>query len=405
MNAKLFYPLVLLAAGWLPCDLFLRADEPKPNDAVELLEPELKEARVRLADEIDKSLEAKGFLDLVTTNLIAGNPLGIDVAVPDAALQAQLGLIKDQGVVVTAVPEESQGAKAGLKVHDLLLTIDGQGVSSAEELKKLLEAANGKQVQLMLRRGGKVVELKTTPKKQELAQLVLENIAVSSADLERIHADRYRIGVSLSEADDTLRAQLGLAAGEGLVVTELHEGTAAAEAGIGKHDVLVMLDGKRLATVDAINAQIQEIKDKPVELRLVRGGKELTLRITPRKSQGGAIGGRFQIWDTETCAKCHQSAPQLADPHNLMGWKLGVGSSVWTDGYHSKLFLYDKGFANPLTQAQWKTGTSASSGDAQEQVQSLKAQLADMQKTLAALESAIQKPEDGKEEKRDEKRD
>jgi predicted metalloprotease with PDZ domain len=398
MNAK----VVRLAATFamvlaLPVGLSLLADEPtkEAGQRVEVqLDPELKEARVRLAEQIDQSVELN-FLD-VTSNLIAGNALGIDVAVPDASLQAQLGLAKDQGVVVTAVPKESQGASAGLKVHDLLLSIDGQGVGSAAELQKLLEAAIGKEVQLMLRRGGKVVELKTTLKEPQVAALFLE--AINFNQVAFAHAEHYRIGVTLSEADDTLRSQLGLAAGEGLVVTDVVEGSPAAEAGIRTHDVFTMLGGKRLATVEAINAQIQEIKDKSVELRLLRAGKETTLRITPKKTpQAAFLDQPVQVWETRVCQECHQN-PHKLDPHRLMGWKLGVNNSVWTDGHRVRLHSYENAF-----RAQTEAGQKADGQTSvEQQIDALKAHLGQMQKTLSALESTLRQPQ-AKEEKEEQK--
>src|SRR6185436_5353400 len=44
------------------------------------------------------------------------------------------------------------------------------------------------------------------------------------------------------------------------------------------------LDGKRLTTVDGINAQIQELKDKTVVLKLLRSGQEVTCQIAAKKS-------------------------------------------------------------------------------------------------------------------------
>src|SRR5206468_5253308 len=102
---------------------------------------------------------------------------------------------------------------------------------------------------------------------------------------QRPSEESYRIGVTLSGTDEALRAQLRLAEGEGLVVTQLVPDGAAAVSGVQRLDVLIVLDGKRLTTVEAINSQIREIKDKTVELRLLRGGKELALTIAPRKTK------------------------------------------------------------------------------------------------------------------------
>jgi hypothetical protein len=57
---------------------------------------------------------------------------------------------------------------------------------------------------------------------------------------------------------------------------------------------------------------------------------------------------------------------------------------VWTDGHHAKLFLRDW-----VTKPQTDETTSA---PPQQQVEALKAQLAEMQKTLAALEATLTAP-------------
>lgn len=380
----------------------VRAQEPGTSPAATPAEgggdDEVQRARVRLAEQIDKSVQVEGwYVDLAST-LVAANPLGIDVVVPDAALKAQLGLVDGQGVVVTTVPEGSQGEQAGVKVHDVLLAIDGQGVGDAASLKKLLDVAEGKELNLMLRRGGMTVELKTRLERQETARLALNDLTLELGGLKELtlNADRYRIGVTLSEADDTLRAHLGLAAGEGLVVTEVFDDTAASEAGIRVHDVLIVLAGKRLTTVDAVNAQIQEIKDQSVELRLVRGGKELAMKIAPRKTQDAALVEKpVRVWQTESCKSCHASAHEQQDPHALLGWKLNAGKSVWTDGHHAKLYSYWAG------RAARQPAEAADKPEPQRQIETLAAQLAELQKTLSALKSAIEQPSTKPDERRE----
>jgi membrane-associated protease RseP (regulator of RpoE activity) len=344
-------------------------------------------ARARLAESIDKSVADQLVVDLVG-NLVSANALGIDLAAPEPALRAQLGLAEREGAVVTNVPDESLGAKAGLKPHDVVVELDGQKVEEPDALSRLLDEASGKQITLKLWRGGKLIEITAAPKKPETASVKLAaEAAFQLADLEVAHARRYRLGVTLSEADETLRTQLRLAAGEGLVVTEVLPQSAAAQAGILPHDVLTMLDGKRLTTVEAINAQIQEIKDRSVELRLLRGGKETTIQVAARNAPGAALIDRALnvVWSTESCKTCHQD-PHPQDPHVLMGWKLGARQSVWTDGQHTRVHVYEQAF-----RAQTEAGQKAAQQEGpQAQIGALKSQLDQMHKTLSALEAALQ---------------
>jgi hypothetical protein len=326
-----------------------------------------------------------------SNSLVAANGLGIDVASPEGALRAQLALDEGAGLVVTAVPDQSGGAKAGIKVHDLLVQLGDQKVGDVAKLNELLDAADGKPVKLRILRGGKSIEIEATPKKPELALLKLANFnRVWTAENLLAHQEHYRIGVTLAEADDTLRAQLRLAASEGLVVTEIVDGGAAALAGIQTHDVLVMLDGKRLTTVEAINAQIQDIKEKQVELRLLRGGKEMTVQIAPRKTQEAAFADNPLIyWDTRNCKSCHSNVHE--DPHKLMSTKFLLSKSAWTHDAHGNLLEHlSRGLA----------GQSVAAGP-QQQIDAIKSQLGQLQQTIAALEATLKPAATKQEEKKE----
>jgi hypothetical protein len=355
----------------------------------------------------------------VSDSLVSANGLGIDVATPDAALMAQLGLSPNQGMVVTSVPEESMGAKAGLKPHDIITQIDEAQISHLDALKIALHGEDGTKVKLHLVRGGKPLVLEATLKKPHVAKVLLHDFD-RDAELLLATQETYRIGVTLSEADDTLRAHLRLAAGEGLVVTDVVAESAAAAAGIKMHDVLVVLDGKRLTTVEAINAQVQEIKERSVELRLLRGGEEVIVQVAPRKTQMQAFADHpITIWDTKTCQRCHTNPhADQANPnvfwdkaHAHAAWRLHADKSVWTDGINVKLHGKWIDAAQPQ-QAKSLVALSAQAAQAaqpgtapapQQQIAALKAQLAAMQKALDDLAAALAKPQPAADqEKKDE---
>lgn len=68
--------------------------------------------------------------------------LGVKVAKPTDAMAFQLDLPENQGLVIEEIQANSAAEKAGLKVHDVLLEIDGQPVDSnpralADLLKKI----------------------------------------------------------------------------------------------------------------------------------------------------------------------------------------------------------------------------------------------------------------------------
>lgn len=85
-------------------------------------------------------------------------------------------------------------------------------------------------------------------------------------------------GMDLTEADAVLRAQLGLPADQGLVVTQVIEKRLADQAGVKLNDVLVKLDEKPVGKV----AQIQEIliKKGNHEIELIREGKPRKVSVS-----------------------------------------------------------------------------------------------------------------------------
>jgi len=221
------------------------------------------------------------------------NPLGIEVAALDAALRAQLALEEGRGVLVTGVAPDSAVASAGLMAYDVVVALDDAAIGSPEAFQQLVGERQGARVTFHVLRAGKPATIEAElPQLPEYGLVLLGDVALNNVHGYEVQAqtEQYRLGVTLSEADDTLRSQLRLAAGEGLVVTDVMPDSPAAASGIRAHDVLALLDGRRLATVEAANAQIQEIQDRAVTVILYRGGEEVSLEVTPRLTAAEAGG-------------------------------------------------------------------------------------------------------------------
>ena len=216
------------------------------------------------------------------TTVAHSNLLGMEVAAVEAPLRAHLDLKEGQGVVVTSAAEDSAAAKAGLKPYDIVVRIDDQPIASPEKFHELAGSQQGKKVVFHILRQGKAMEVGVTMPNTPVYQLA--NDFAPYAHFVTSTDNQYRIGVTMAPADDVLRSQLRLAEGEGLVITEVVGDGPAAKAGLRPHDVLVKLDGKRLTTVEACNAQIQEVKDRKVAAVYFRGGKGVSVEIAPQLS-------------------------------------------------------------------------------------------------------------------------
>lgn len=198
---------------------------------------------------------------------------GLQLAPVDPALRSQLDLADEEGIVVVSVDSDSPADEAGIQAHDVLLTVGGEPVQDEATLRERIGGTDGEAVSVVLLRGGKrlTVELTPRPRAWDLVTYVM--------------GSQYRIGVRVAEVDESLRSQLGLSEGRGLVVTELIEESPAAKAGIELHDILLEFGGKPLRTTDDLTTQVQEVGDRAATMELIRKGERQSVRVTPEREQ------------------------------------------------------------------------------------------------------------------------
>lgn len=185
------------------------------------------------------------------------------------AVRAQLGIPAGQGLLVSNLRADGPSAAAGLKVHDILLTLSDKPVGSSDDLTKLLKAAGDAPATLKLIRAGKPMTLQVRP---------VYRVTLGFVGEEK---KEYYIGVSLNPVEEAIRVQLNLPANQGVVVTEVTAGSPAESVGIKPHDILMEYSGKVIDTPDGLASLVQAGQDKPTTIKVVRGGKALSIAVTP----------------------------------------------------------------------------------------------------------------------------
>jgi C-terminal processing protease CtpA/Prc len=94
-------------------------------------------------------------------------------------------------------------------------------------------------------------------------------------------APRPWLGIQPEELPDELRAQLDLAEGEGLLVTEVLPGSPAEKAGLKKNDILTKIDGKAVKGEEALAKFMSSAKaGQEATLTVLRKSKEQTFKVT-----------------------------------------------------------------------------------------------------------------------------
>ncbi|HZN55536.1 MAG TPA: PDZ domain-containing protein [Candidatus Polarisedimenticolaceae bacterium] len=88
--------------------------------------------------------------------------LGVELVHTTAELREAMGGRKDAGVLVGKVLSGSAAEKAGMKVGDLILSVDGHAVSDPDELGDAIREREGKTVDVELVRDKRTMHLKAT---------------------------------------------------------------------------------------------------------------------------------------------------------------------------------------------------------------------------------------------------
>jgi len=109
-------------------------------------------------------------------NILMGGPrayIGVSLTNLSPELREHFGAPKDTGVLVESVQKDSPAEKAGIRVGDLVIGVDGKDVESSNDLRKALaEKKEGDSVRIEILRGRARQTLVATVKEREAPRLL-----------------------------------------------------------------------------------------------------------------------------------------------------------------------------------------------------------------------------------------
>jgi serine protease Do len=189
---------------------------------------------------------------------------------------------KATGALVSQVEPDSPGAKAGLKVGDVITQVNGKKVEDAGQLQVLISQQRpGTKVELGIIRDGK----------SETVPVTLEALDARHGEAKpgQEHG-KARWGLGLMEIDPDAREQLQLPANvHGVVVTNVQPGSPADNAGISRGDVITEVNRKNVQSVSDVQRELGSVAEGQDALVLVwtRGGSSF---IVMHSTEGQPAG-------------------------------------------------------------------------------------------------------------------
>jgi len=161
-----------------------------------------------------------------------------------------------EGVVVGRIIPNSPAAKAKLKPSDIITSVDGQAVTTPQQLRGSIRHKKiGTEVVLNVFRQGSVVPITVSPSEWPEAPTSLAKVETPPPT----KAAPVELGITVKPLTPALAAQLGTNAREGMVVATVEKNSPAGRIGIKPGDILTAIDQQPIDNRKQFQSALEKI--------------------------------------------------------------------------------------------------------------------------------------------------
>jgi serine protease Do len=262
--------------------------------------------------------------------------LGVDTRDVTPDRLTDLKLKEEHGVEVTTVDQDAPAGKAGIKEHDVILSVNGTTVESVEQLRRMIrEIPPGRVVTLGISRNGQPLTFKAqladrkktfamgpNPKPFKFAMPAMPvmppmpmmpdiDVPVS---VVVVHSST-RSGLMVENLTPQLGDFFGAKNGQGVLVRSVEKGSRAEKAGFHAGDVIVRVNAETINDVGDFSHALNGRKDNTATVSIIRDKKQQTLSLTlPDRKRSDLFEESFEFpeIDAETRINLSKVQSELA---------------------------------------------------------------------------------------------
>lgn len=193
--------------------------------------------------------------------------LGVMIQEVNQQLADTFGLDKPSGALVSGVEKDSPADKAGIEPGDVILKFNGKNIERSADLPPLVsDQTPGAVAKLELWRKGKIKELSLSVGKMKSAGL--------NGKMDEEDGGRLGLAVRPLTQDERRKVDVD----KGLLVENVEEDGPASQAGIMPGDVILAVNGERIASADQLASSIAK-RSKRVALLILRGENKMFVPV------------------------------------------------------------------------------------------------------------------------------
>ena len=189
--------------------------------------------------------------------------LGVSIDTINASNAAVLGLKNVRGAIVQSVNPGSAAEKAGIEVNDIVTAVNGRKIDSASELRNSIGLLrSGDEVEITLLRDGRSRRVMAT-----LEDLNASVIADAGGMHPGLDGARFDSAGNLVAGED------------GVIVTGVEPGSAAAARGLRTGDQIRLVNRQPVKNIEEFREAIERVRGGLVFVEIERNGRRLLLQI------------------------------------------------------------------------------------------------------------------------------
>ena len=259
-----------------------------------------------------------------------GAYLGVDIMDVNADRLQALKLKEEAGVEVTMVDQDAPAGKAGIKEHDVILTMNGSPIESKAQLQRMIhETPPGRLVTMGISRDGQPMTIKVqladrrkefsyvTPKAKDFHFEIPPMPNLPDFELPSfvmVHSS-VRSGVMVENITPQLGEFFGAKNGNGVLVRSVEKGSRGEKAGLRAGDVIVRVGDQPIHDSSDFTHALRSGTGNSVTVSVIRDKKEQTLTLTlpPRDESGEMIEESSDAEELDAATRATLTALKLAE--------------------------------------------------------------------------------------------
>ena len=232
--------------------------------------------------------------------------LGVSFKEIDADRATALKLKDTHGAEVVMVDHDAPAGKSGLKVHDVILQLDGQSFDTADQLhRRLLDMPAGRTVTFLISRDGTQMTVtaqlcdgsvlgwqawsqhysvpQPAPAARGVESFLGNPAPAGAAFLDSMIPKGLYIGADVNPVRTQLADYFGVRSGTGLLVESVDSQSPAGRAGLKAGDVVTKVDSQPMTSRSNWAKALRRHRGKLVQVTVMRNKQEQVLTMSAGK--------------------------------------------------------------------------------------------------------------------------